>query len=226
VIYGRPPPPVVTRAASKFIPASVVNGAKAFHRFNAGPVLKTLGALEGGVAGHELGSNPLTVEWFMDTFNMSAEDAEKLTSKLYTGVYGGAGMRIPIIGPLVAGVANATGARALAQISHLGGSVAQRGELADTMARWYHGAKSGDLGHRDALREALSQIDSSPGLTRSIAGATPDPVTWASFAKRMALPGGVNAIRDANARYWSSLDDNQGSPALQSLIAKSRELVR
>ncbi len=162
-----------------------------------------VGAFGGAAQAARLGINPLTVEAVMDKFpNMSYEQASALAATTYAGVGGAAAARIPVLGNLVLTVDNALADNAVRHIREMSGSVAERGALADLMSRWYRGAQSGSSLHRNALERALQYIDQNKDLQSSIA--------------------------DGRHSFWDHFTpgpDDSGSPALQSLINKSRQAI-
>lgn len=182
--------------------------------FNNGPLLRAAGAVGGGVQGYNIGKNPLLIESMMDRFpNMTPEQAATLSETAYGA--GGAAVagRLPIIGNLALAGVGAINDNAADTIRTMSGTTAERGALADLMNRWYRGAQSGSPLHRNALERALTYIDQNKELTQSIAG-TPAASKWKFWNYFSPDTLGQDG--------WGG---DLGSPALQSLINKSRQAI-
>lgn len=182
--------------------------------FNNNPLFRGVSVLGGGVQGYNLGKNPLTVEYFMDKFpNLTPDQAATLAETSYAGIGAAGAGRLPIIGNLVLSVNNAVADNAADTIRTMSGTTAERGALADLMNRWYRGAQSGSTLHRNALERALTYIDQNKELTQSIAG-TPAASKWKFWNYFSPDTLGQDG--------WGG---DLGSPALQSLINKSRRAI-
>ncbi|RTL07614.1 hypothetical protein EKK58_00135 [Candidatus Dependentiae bacterium] len=182
--------------------------------FNNNPLFRSVSALGGGVQGYNLGKNPLTVEYFMDKFpNLTPDQAATLAESTYAGVGAAGAARLPIVGNLVLGANNMVADNAVERIREMTGSTAERGALADLMNRWYEGTRAGNPLHRNALERALGFIDQNKGLQQSIAG-TPAASKWKFWNYFSPDTLGQDG--------WGG---DLGSPALQSLINKSRRAI-
>lgn len=205
-----------------FSPAPAVEGAKPalgrvgsiLDKFRPSTFARVLGGTGGALQGESLGANPLTIESFMDAFpRLSPQGAATASRLSYAGLGGAGATRLPLVGNAVMGVNNAIADNAVAQLRQLNANVAERGNLGDLMARWYHGARSGSTPHRNALERALKYIDENKGLQQNITG-TPAASKW-KFWKALSPD-------TMNAQGWGG---DVGSPALQSLINKSRQAI-
>lgn len=169
----------------------------------AGSITRATTPILGGAMGYSVGSNPLNVEAYMDAFKDLPPERAALASRLF-GTLGGSAIarRSPFLGSsLVAGAAGLVG-RASSQIEDMTGSVAERGAFGDVLNRLYRGARAGNPEYRIALENALKYVDSNPQLAGAIAGKEQP---W--------------------YRSWPVTEQMGDSPALQSLINKSRQAI-
>lgn len=169
----------------------------------AGTIARGTALAGGGASGYSMGANPLTVEAWMDKFpDMSPEAVAAMTKSTHAA--GGAAVagRIPILGNLALAEGNGLLNRAEGQIRGMSGSVAERGALGDIVNRLYRGTRSGNPQYRNALETVLKYVDENKQLSGAIAGKQ-NP--W--------------------YKRWPVWEDNDGSPALQSLINKSRQAI-
>ena len=184
------------------------------HSFNNGALFRGTMALGGGVQGFNIGKNPLLIESMMERFpNMTPEQAAALSETAYGA--GGAAVagRVPILGNVVLSGVNSFNNKLVDSIRGMTGTVAERGALADLMGRWHRGTLAGSPLHRNALERALQYIDENKELQKSIAG-TPAASKWKFWNYFSPDTLGQDG--------WGG---DLGSPALQSLINKSRRAI-
>lgn len=168
-------------------------------------LMRVAGPLMGASQAHQLGSNPLTVEAFMDRLPyLSPEQAANAAKGSFTGIGAAGAARLPFLGPLTLYGDNVVADRAVDQIRGMAGSTAERATLADIMTRLHRGTRANNPHHRAILEQVLKYVDANKPLTDAIAGKAQNP-----WYKRWPV--------------WGDTDD--GSPALQGLINKSRQAI-
>lgn len=193
--------------------APKVPGQRFYDRMN--PAYKTVSRLGGLTEGYSIGGNPLVVESLNDLLpGLSSQQAGLLSRGLSTLGGGFVGARVPGgFGTMGLSGIDAIHNNSVETLRQMEGATAGRGNLGDLMARWYKGTRSGNPLHRNALERALKYIDESPELQQSISGekAAPGWKFWNYFSPDTLGQDG-----------WGG---DTGSPALQSLINKSRQAI-
>ncbi len=191
--------------ASYVLPSSkaLVDASSKVNKFFGGPTGRGLGATLGASQGYRLGSNPLTVEYFMDKFPSLSPEQAAVLSKTTMGTVTGLGSAVsPAAGAGVSFIENAMADKWVDQTRDAIGDVTELGDMSDLMARWYRGSRAGNPAHREALRKALEYIDSNKEFSNRIY----DQV-------------------EPKSRFWHLDSSKDGAPALQSLIAKARNVI-
>jgi hypothetical protein len=173
-----------------------------------------LSILGGGVQGYQLGHNPLNIEVSMaDHPNLTPQQAALLSEGSMAAGGAAVGGYLPFAGNLIMAGENMVLNNAVDKLRTMSGTVAERGALGDLMGRWYRGTQAGSPLHRNALERALKYIDENKELQQSIAGEAPAAKwkLWKYFSPATMGQDG-----------WGG---DTGSPALQSLIQKSRQAI-
>jgi hypothetical protein len=180
----------------------------------ASPLTRFLGSVGGLTQGYNIGKNPLVIDSTMDVLpGVSPNTAATISEAGHALGGSGVGARLPILGNLTMAGINGVHDNSVERIRELSGTVEGRSALAELMKRWYDGAKEGLPLHRNALARGLQYIDNNKALRESIAGKPPAPAwqVWKALSPDTLGPDG-----------WGG---DQGSPALQSLINKSRQVI-